>query len=213
LKTVNINLIGEFKKTIKSGRIEIKQDTLDSKTKFAVISFTIGTFVLLAASFGVWFAAENLSQRSKRNLEELGIQFTKLKSEEAFLAAYTNDLKNKKKAAEWKLLAKEQVDSLFIPWSSILSDLATKVPKKIIITDIKKNSSRQGDNSLKISGLVSAEEKPLTAVSFFILNLNEDAASLLTNAKIGKLEFDKDSELYKFEIETNLRKTKTGTNL
>ncbi len=213
MKTININLIGEFKKTIKSGRIELKEDMLDSKTKFAVVSFTIGTFILLAASFGVWFAAENLSKRSKNDLKKLDTKFAELKHEEAVLSAYTNDLKNKKKIAEFKLLAKEQVDSLFIPWSSILRDLAAKVPKKIIITDIKKNSTRFGDNSLKISGLVSAEEKPLTIVSFFILNINEDKNSLLTDAKIKKLGFEKESELYEFEIETNLRKTETGKNL
>lgn len=213
MKTININLIGEFKKTVKSGRFEIKKDSLDSGTKFFVIIFVIATFVVLSASFGVWLVAENLAKSSKVSLEKLTTELTELKNREAVLSAYTKDLENKRKMAELKLRAKKQINNLFIPWSLILTELSQKVPKKIIVTDIQKLSSGKITDKMVISGIVSAENKPLTAVSFFILNINEDKNSLLADAEIKTLEYKDEKELYEFEIEAKLDQKQTGQYL
>ncbi|OGI02167.1 MAG: hypothetical protein A2Y25_04825 [Candidatus Melainabacteria bacterium GWF2_37_15] len=221
MKTININLIGEYAKTVKTSPLELEKDTLDSKTRFAVIAIILGTLITLALSFGVWLIAKNMAQKSEMTLNKLKTELAELQQEEAALSAYQKDLENKKKIAKIKLRAQEQINSLFIPWSQILDNLTVKVPKHVIITDITKVAIGKNSNKLEISGVVSAKVKPITAISFLILNINEDVNSLLTNAKIVNIKYGKEADLYEFQIETELRPQpapntiteKTGINL
>ncbi len=109
------------------------------------------------------------------------------------------------------------MNNTFIPWSIVLKDLACKIPTNIVVLDIDKTSTARqsrGSNELRISGIVPAYKnssmprnlkiKPLTAISFFILNINEDKDSLLGNAKIGRIEYKDDKDVYEFEIKTKV---------
>lgn len=210
MKTININLIGEFAKTVKTKRLEFKEDNLDSRTRIMVIASIIGIFIVLATSFGVWLVVKNMNVAADKNLKKLKMQLTDLQTEEKILSAYTRDIKNKKKIAELKLLAREQIAQLTFPWSEVLLDLAKKIPKSIIITEMKKMAAGKAFSKLTISGIVSAKETPLTEVSFFILNINQDENSLLKEAEIKALRYEEDSKAYEFEIEAQLRKPKQG---
>ena len=83
-------------------------------------------------------------------MNKLKVEHNKIKKQETKLSIYSKDLNNKKKIINLKLLAREQINNLFIPWSLILEDLASKVPKNVIVLDIDKLTSSELDNNKKV---------------------------------------------------------------
>jgi len=221
LKTININLIGELHKAPEYNKNVIQKDNLDTGTKIFVVVFLVGIFVVFILSFGTWLIANNLCGKHIPELTGLKAKHQALKDEETELSNYKKNLQKNLEIARFKLLAKEQVNNTFIPWSIVLKDLASKIPKNIVVLDIDKmNSGRQGNgsNELRISGIVPActkssrvgsmKIKPFTAVSFLILNINEDKNSFMGNAKIGRIEYKDEKDVYEFEIKTNVYTSK-----
>lgn len=214
MKTININLKGELGRVPKASRAKIQQDELDTKTKLIFIISLAGIIVILASSFGVWMLTKKVNKTSKIELAKLHTEHENLQKEEKKLILYNKNLKEQKKLAEYKFLAKEQINDLFIPWSAVLKDLASKVPKDVIILNIAKTSRRGASTKLNISGIIpagktyskyaSSGSKPLTAISFLILNINEDKNSLLNNAKIQNIKYKNKTDVYEFDIEANV---------
>lgn len=216
MKIININLIGELNKAPEYNKAVIKKDNLDAGTKILVIIFIVGIIVTFVTSFGFWFITDNLAAKQRPKLAELENQHQKLLKEQTKLTVYRKNLQNDLKVAKFKKFAKKQTDNTFIPWSQVLTELANKIPKNIIVQDIDKSnygSAGAGHvNKLNIAGIVPASSertktkiKPFTAVSFLILNINEDKDSLLEKAKIKRIEYEDESDVYSFEIETSIR--------
>lgn len=212
MKTIDINLIGELDVSEYSKAV-IKKDNLDTGTKILVVVFLVGIFTLFITSFGLWFITENLSKKHRPQLTKLKTEHQKLDKEQKNLSTYRKNLQKELEIAEFKLLAKNQIDGTFIPWSEVLKDLAAKIPKNIVVLSIDKTSAFRSAgqaNKLNISGIVPVSSKnkvkPFTAVSFLILNINEDKNSLLQNAKIKRIEYKSEANVYEFEIQTDIQK-------
>lgn len=220
MKTVNINLIGDLAKAPEYNKTILQKDDLDLRTKLFVVIFITTTAVIFVICFGVWFGADSLSKKVGGQLKTLKAEYQELKSEEIKLIAYNNDIKNRLRIAKYKQLARERINNTFIPWSEMLLELATKIPKDIIILDISKTSAARGNsntNLLRISGIIPAQQassskivhfKPIAEISYLLLNINEDKESLLTGAEAKKIEFKDDKNIYEFEITTYLQKKK-----
>lgn len=215
MKTIDINLIGEFDKAPEYNKSVIRKDHLDTSTRVIMMAFLIGVFVTFVISFGVWLIADNLGKNHSVELKKLKTELQKLEKEKTKMSIFRTNLQQDLKTAKFKLLAKNQINDSFIPWSSVLKELAAKIPRNIIISDIDKSASRRTSgniNRLSISGIVpvsgSSRVKPFTTVSFLILNINEDKYSLLYDAEIKKIEYDLKADIYSFEIETGIHKEK-----
>lgn len=213
MKTIDINLIGELGKAPEYNKQVIKKDNLDYSAKILVIVFLVVIFVVFIASFGLWFITDSLGKKHSAELKILKTERKELVKKQTELSIYKKNLQKQLEIAEFKLLAKQQINNSFIPWSNVLKELASKIPRKIIISDIDKTGSRKSSlvtNRLSISGIVPLSKntsvKPFTAVSFLILNINEDNNSLLTDAEIKKIELNPETNVYEFQIETNIRK-------
>lgn len=210
MKTININLIGELNQAPEYNKTVIKKDNLDAGAKIFVVVFLVGVFVIFIASFATWLVMSGLCAKNKPVFSKLKAEHQELKKEETKLSAYQKNLQKDLAVAKFKLFAKDQVDNTFIPWSLVLRDLATRIPKNIVVLDIDKTSAGRtgGSNELRITGLVPAgkNKKPITAISFFILNINEGKDSLLSNAQIGRLEYKDETNIYEFEIKAKVVK-------
>lgn len=210
MKTININLIGEFAKAPEYNKAVIKKDDLNTSTRLIMVIFLVGVLIVFAVSFGVWFVTDLLGRGSKAELKKLKTEHEQLEEEQTRLAIYRKSLQDDLMIAHLKYLARKQINNSFVPWSSVLKELAAKVPKNIIISNIDKAGTANFNNRLTISGVVPASKntrnKPFTTVSFLILNINEDENSLLFDANIKKIEYEEKAELYQFEIEAGIRK-------
>ncbi len=215
MKTININLIGEFAKAPEYNRAVIKKDDLNTSTRLIMVILLVGILITFVTSFGIWFITDLLGRSSKAELKKLKTEHEQLEEEQTRLVIYRKNLQNDLTVAHLKYLARKQINNSFVPWSAVLKELATKIPKNIIISNIDKAGicSTGCSNRLTISGMVPASKntrsKPFTTVSFLILNINEDKNSLLFDAQIKKVEYEEDSRFYRFEIEAGIRK-KTG---
>ncbi len=219
MKTININLIGELDKAPEFNKAVIKKDNLDASTKIFIIIYLIGIFVVFVFGFGIWLIADNLGKKHSIELKALKDEQQKLSKEHTELSIYRKNLQEDLEIAKFKQIARNQINSSFIPWSSILKELATKVPRNVIVSSIDKtsfNRSKTSVNRLSISGIVPASSrsrvKPFTAVSFLILNINEDKDSLLYDAEIKTVEYKTETNIYEFVIETGIRKEQAEKN-
>lgn len=213
MKTVNINLIGDLGKISK---INTKNAT--AKGSFTegnpVIAYIVLTAILVifASVFGGWLLVRNMTSNLDKNLMALNEKLNTLKDRETQLSNFRQDLKKENEISKFKIIVQKQLNDSFFPWSSVLKEIADKIPKNIIVQKIEKNGSaimtdRQQDSlTLKISGIIPADKQPggLTIISLFIFNLNQNKNSLLSNAKISKLEFNDKTKAYEFEIETSV---------
>ncbi len=213
MKTININLIGELDKAPEYNKAVIKKDNLDTGTKIIIMVFLIGILGIFVISFGLWLITDNLGKKHSVELKNLKEEHQKLSRQQSELTIYRKNLQQELEVAEFKLLAQRQVNNSFIPWSSVLKELAAKIPRNIIVSNIDKTASHRSSgsiNRLSISGIVpdsgKSRVKPFTAVSFLILNINEDKNSLLGGAEIKRVEYKAETSVYEFEIETNIKK-------
>ena len=213
MKTININLIGDSGKTSKQNIKEAKKrNSFDTKNQLLAYIMIISVLVVFAASMGGWFLVKQMTSALDRKLIKLNENLNTLQEQETLLSAFRKNLKKEKEITEFKIVIKKQLNNSFFPWSAVLREIADKIPKDIIVLKIEKEGtlrqSRQQDASLKleISGIIPANKKlqPLTAISLFIFNLNENQNSLLSNAKISKLEFNDKTRTYEFQIETSV---------
>jgi len=213
LKTININLIGDFKKTSKTDPKAKKGSSVDARNQIYAYILIIGVFIVFTAGIGGWFLVKQMTSNLDRKLVKLNEKLNTLNQQETQLSLFRKNLKKEKEITELKIMIQSQLNNTFFPWSGVLQEIATKIPKYIIVLKIEKegNIRRSGktDSSLKlkISGIIPANKKqePLMAISLFIFNLNDNQNSLLSNAKISKLDFNDKTKTYEFEIETSIR--------
>ncbi|NLF83527.1 MAG: hypothetical protein GX568_06055 [Candidatus Gastranaerophilales bacterium] len=217
MKTININLIGDLARSPEYNKAVLQKDDLDLRTKLYVVIFITTTSIIFIVCFGLWFAADTLSRKLESQLNKLKAEHQELIAEENKLITYNNDIKSKLKIASLKKLAREKINNSFIPWSLVLSELAAKIPKEITVLDISKitvTKNNVNTNTLKISGIIPAaaatktpQHKPISLISYLLLNINEDKNALLTDAEVKKIEYKSEQNIYEFEITTNLRKS------
>jgi len=213
LKTININLIGDFKKTSKTDPKAKKGSSVDARNQIYAYILIIGVFIVFTAGIGGWFLVKQMTSNLDRKLVKLNEKLNTLNQQETQLSLFRKNLKKEKEITELKIMIQSQLNNTFFPWSGVLQEIATKIPKYIIVLKIEKEgkatqSKNQNDSlKLKISGIIPANKKqePLMAISLFIFNLNDNQNSLLSNAKISKLDFNDKTKAYEFEIETSIR--------
>ncbi len=212
MKTININLIGSLGKssklTLKAANKKISSNM--GNQVFALI-LIIAILITFAVSFGGWIAVKKMTASLDKNLINVEENIKTLEAEETKLNTFRKNLKKEKEMAKLKILVKSKVDSSFLPWSDILKEIAVKMPKDIIVLNIEKiGNPRDKESNLKISGIIPTNKKikPLMAASIFIFSLNNDQNSLLSDAKISRLEFNEKTRAYEFEIETSIVKRK-----
>ena len=212
LKTVNINLIGDFGKISRVTRKEVsKKPSSEAGNQVFAMILIIATLISFAASFGGWLLVKKLSSRINQNIIKVSESTKKLEKQEKELNNFRKNLKKEIETTELEISAQNRINSLFLPWSGILNEIAVKIPRDIVVLDIEKRGSREDKEfSLKISGTVPQNNRvrPLTAVSLFIFNLNSGQNSLLCDAKISKLDFNEKTRAYEFEIDASISQTK-----
>lgn len=218
MKTININLIGDSGKKSKLNIKKAKtKKPSDARNEIFAYILLIGVIVVFAASFGGWLLVKKMSSNTNLKITKLNENIETLKEEEQELIEYRENLNKNKKIAEFKIVVLDRINTSFLPWSSVLKEISLKIPKDIIVNKIEKlNSSNNSKENaqeaikLKISGIIPTRNKklePLTLISLFIFNINDNVSkpnSLLSKAKISKLEFDDKSRVYEFEIETSV---------
>ena len=213
MKTISINLIGDLRKTSKTNPIAKKGSSLDTRNQILAYILIIGVFIVFTASMGGWFLVRQMTSNLDKKLVQLNENLTTLRAQETQLSLFRKNLKKEKEITELKIMIQNQLNNTFFPWSAVLQEIAVKIPKDIIVLKIEKQGkakqSGKTDSSLKlkISGIIPTNKKqePLTAISLFIFNLNDNQNSLLSNAKISKLDFNDKTRAYEFEIETSIR--------
>ena len=213
LKTINVNLIGDLAKTSKTNlKVAKKGISFDARNQILASIMVIGVLVVFAASLGGWLLVKHMTSNLDRKLVKLNKNIDTLREQETQLSLFRKNLKKEKEITELKIVIQKQLNNSFFPWSAVLQEIAIKIPTDIIVLKIEKEGgsrhSRQIKNNLilKISGIIPTNKKlePLTAISLFIFNLNENQNSLLANAKISKLGFNDKTRAYEFEIETSV---------
>lgn len=213
MKTIKINLIGDLGKASKTGVKEAGiSNSSEAGNQILAYILVVAVLMVFAASFGGWMLVRQMTSNLNKNLANLQQDLNSLREEETKLSEFRKSLKKEKEITELKVAAQKQFNSSFLPWSGILREIASNIPKDIIILKIEKQgSAKQQQDSIKlnISGIIPSGKKPdsLTSISLFIFNLNENPESLLSDAKITKLDFNDKTRAYEFEIETSLRKT------
>jgi len=214
LKTININLAGEFvklpKKIKKQQNIQKDQD-INSKTKVLSMLFVFGACIVFIASFGLWLLMYNLNKKAIVEFNNLKAKYQALQLELSKSTTNFKNLENEKKILSYKKLAIDQINKNLIPWSSILLDISNTVPQNVKITEISKtNISKINEKpEISIKGIIASAnptKAPLETVSYFILNINENHMlnSTLTNAEAKDINFDPSDKIFKFEIKTNI---------
>lgn len=210
MKTINVNLIGDLGKTskinIKKAR---KNNSSEAKNQLFAYIFLICILIIFTSSLGGWLVIRKMTSSVDKKIVKLNSNLTALREQETKLSEFQTNLKKEKEIIELKLVIQKQLNSSFFPWSNVLKEIAYKIPKNVIVTKIEKTQGtdvieRSDTLLLKISGITSdnKELQPLTSISLFIFNLNKNENSLLTNAKISKLEFNDKTKAYEFEVET-----------
>ena len=213
MKTISINLIGDLRKTSKTNPIAKKGSSIDTRNQIYAYILIIGVLITFTASMGGWFLVRQMTSNLDKKLVQLNENLTTLRAQETQLSLFRKNLKKEKEITELKIMIQNQLNNTFFPWSAVLQEIAVKIPKDIIVLKIEKQGkakqSGKTDSSLKlkISGIIPTNKKqePLTAISLFIFNLNDNQNSLLSNAKISKLDFNDKTRAYEFEIETSIR--------
>ncbi len=214
MKTININLIGDLSKNSSINRLSSRKNHTENKKNVIIISvLAVGCVIFLAGSVGTLVLSNMFGKKLETELTSLKTEHKTLQEERIKLLSFRKSLKKEKKMAEQKLLAKNQINALSVPWGDVLKDIAYKIPKDITVININQKGGIKSNNNvmLDISGIVSAQSilsstntEPLTAIAFFILNINEDKDSLLQNAKIRNIQYDNQANFYEFNIETKV---------
>lgn len=215
MRTININLIDD--QTRESNRSKIEMFTDDSdinpKIKFASIVILISVCIIFATSFGIWFFSNLMLEKTDKKLSVLKDSNEKLEIELKKTTRLHKNFAEEKKILETKLKAQSFVNSSSLPWYKILSNISKAVPKNVQITEISKISEAKNAapvDVILIKGQIPCEEtknNSLKSISFFVLNINNNAPadSALKKATIKKFEYDDKENLYNFEISSTLK--------
>ena len=115
-----------------------------------------------------------------------------------------------RKILEEKLKYQQKIDKDFLPWSKLLADVARAIPQNLVIDQISKQERPDiigNVNYLEIKGRINQGKSPLQSLSFFILNLNENAKlnSILNNAKASNVKFDDKDSCYTFDLTADIK--------
>ncbi|MDD3013437.1 MAG: hypothetical protein PHC34_07010 [Candidatus Gastranaerophilales bacterium] len=218
MKTININLIDDQTKESNKSKIEILTDDSDinPKVKFASIIIVISACIIFAVSFGIWSISSFMIKKTDKELTDLKSAHEKVTIKLSKSTIIHKNLQKEKKTLETKLLAQNLIDSSLLPWHKILVNISKAVPKDIKITEILKTretkNSKQQD-IIAIKGQISSKElknRPLKTISFFILNINDNAPldSNLEKSTVKNLNFDDKENIYNFEIVSSLKSHK-----
>ena len=101
MKTININLAGEFvklpKKIKKQQNIQKDQD-INSKTKVLSMLFVFGACIVFIASFGLWLLMYNLNKKAIVEFNNLKAKYQALQLELSKSTTNFKNLENEKKA-------------------------------------------------------------------------------------------------------------------
>ena len=217
MKTVTVNLIDNSDKTSKSKAVKVRKTSSEVKGQIFGFIALLCVLIVFAACFGGWIFMKKQTSDMEKKLVKFNKELDELRQEEARLSEYKDNLEKEKEVAEYKILVLNRLNNSFLPWSNVLKEISSKIPKDIIVSKIEKTgTSAQSEifPILKISGMISARNKkiePLTEISLFIFNINEEAEKenlLLSEAKISKLEFDEKTKIYEFEFETTVKNKK-----
>lgn len=216
MKTIDINLIGDIKRTqkvVKKPVIVGQNQEITPKIRGFVISSVIGASAVFIMAFCIWLIIFSITQKAKSDLVNLQTEHGKLKIE---LAKSNTDNKNlllEKTILNLKLVISNKISDSILPWHDILIDVSKTVPQNIKITEISKASgSRKGSSSpaVVIEGKVTPVKglpvNPFETVSFFVLNINENhhLNSFLSNAMVRNIQFSETDKMYNFTIEANI---------
>lgn len=211
-------MIDDQTKESNKSKIEILTDDSDinPKVKFASIIIVISACIIFAVSFGIWSISSFMIKKTDKELTDLKSAHEKVTIKLSKSTIIHKNLQKEKKTLETKLLAQNLIDSSLLPWHKILVNISKAVPKDIKITEILKTretkNSKQQD-IIAIKGQISSKElknRPLKTISFFILNINDNAPldSNLEKSTVKNLNFDDKENIYNFEIVSSLKSHK-----
>jgi hypothetical protein len=215
LKTININLIDDQTKESNKSKIEILTDDSDinPKVKFISIITIVSVCIVFITSFGIWSISSFMLKKTGKELAGLKAAHEKVTEELAKSTIIQKNLQKEKKILEIKLIARNQINTSLLPWHKILVDISRAVPEDIKITEISKihevkNASQQ--DIIDIKGQVlskGSKNSPLKTISYFVLNMNENAPpdSELGNSTVKNFDFDDKENIYNFEIASVLK--------
>lgn len=226
MRTIEINLIGELNKKALKLKPETKSVAdVDPKTRLISVVMVVASALVFMLSFGGWLATNYLTQKANDDLENLKAQHEKIKGELEQVKEINKNIKDEKQTLELQALAQTIINDSFVPWHNILSDLSNTIPPGIEVQKIYRtdstlstvdvdpdNAQKPKDNfGLAIEGRVNTsvagKVSPISLISFFILNINENTAinSHLYNSKVTKLKHEPAKNAYEFSIESRVK--------
>jgi len=213
VKTININLLGEFgglAKKNKPSRLGLEKDILDAETKRICILMIVGSLAVFAFSFLIWAVLFFSAQKMSSKLVNMTQKCSEIKFELESSETAVKNAKERKKILELKLLAKNQINQNIVSWEHILSDIVKVVPENIKITEINKVFSTKKDKEplLNIKGQINPMlNGSLKHISYLVLNINENLppSTLLKDAIISSVKFNENTKLYDFTVQAKIK--------
>ena len=215
MRTININLIDDQTKESNKSKMEMFTDDSDinPKIKFASIVILISVCIVFATSFGIWFISNLMLEKTGKKLSDLKDSHEKLELELSQTTKIHKNIQNEKKTLEIKLQAQNLISTSVLPWHKILTNISKAVPKNVKITEISKISEIKNTSPVDviiIKGQIPCEESKnnsLKSISYFVLNINNNAPAdtALEKATIKKFDYDDKENLYNFEISSALK--------
>jgi Tfp pilus assembly protein PilN len=213
LKTININLLGEFGRLAKKNkplRSGLEKDILNAETRRICILIIVGSLGIFAFSFLIWAVLFFSAQKMSSELVNMTQKCSELKFELESSETAEKNAKERKKILELKLLAKNQINQNIVSWEHILSDIVKVVPENIKITEINKVFSTKKDKEplLNIKGQINPMlNGSLKHISYLVLNINENLppSTLLKDAIISSVKFNENTKLYDFTVQAKIK--------
>ncbi|MEI7475250.1 MAG: hypothetical protein WCK67_10795 [bacterium] len=214
MKTININLLGSSVSSnanlTTSYSSSVKEDIVGESTKTLSKIIIIASSVLFFGCFCVWSYNLSVIASLKSKISSLTNEYGTLSSEYKELDSLGKALVAERKILEEKLKYQQKIDKDFLPWSKLLADVARAIPQNLVIDQISKQERPDiigNVNYLEIKGRINQGKSPLQSLSFFILNLNENAKlnSILNNAKASNVKFDDKDSCYTFDLTADIK--------
>jgi len=222
LKTININLIGEFGKAekIRMEKISLApEETIDDKIKFISVAIIMGSCALFAVCAVIWLFSFFSIQQNKSELAKIQEKSNILQIQLDKVSKLAKSLDTQKKELKVKLLVDNQINSYQSDWYKILKDIGNTIPKSIKINKIAKSKSTDSaaeGGIISIKGEINARKgfNPLKIISYFALNVDKISIlnSSLVNSKIASIEFNPQKRTYTFTIETHTASDAQSSN-
>jgi len=222
LKTININLIGEFGKAekIREDRLLLSpEETVDDKVKFISVAVILGSCALFAICSIIWLFSFYSIRQNKLELVNIQNKAAVVQRKLDKTSKIAKNLDLLKKDLQVKELVYNQMKDSKSQWYKILKDIGNTIPKSIKINKIAKSKSTGTTTDkgiISIKGQISASKgyNPLKIISYFALNLNEQSKlnSTLYDSKIASVEYSPQKRMYTFTIETHIKSNSQPDN-